>query len=250
MRAPAWIFLPCPLEPYLVAEQHFQTSRRDNPRAVRKRINRRSVLFQPYRIREGFLQDQSWAPRKWHGDPVLAILRSYVILLGLPRLALDKGGLPEAVAEMYSSLIGLYGTPYRDPTVLDTITLEPVASAVAATGMMGPPARRGTSDNDSVTTSGVTVDGGASRAGTPTIWPMLQPRGKCNKRLAEAESVSEIASEAPSDQTGRSNDTQQTRTVPKMRAAKRPRLGGNASASGASSWIQAIPERRGQLKDK
>lgn len=50
-------------------------------------------------------------PAKWHGNPVISILRSTAIAAGVTRLPVDNGGLPQTVAEMYLELVGLYGTP-------------------------------------------------------------------------------------------------------------------------------------------
>lgn len=255
LRTPAWVFLPCPLQPFLDAEWNYQAAHRLNPGAARNK-DWKGTVFQPYLIREGFINFPPGGigdARKWHGDPILAILRSYVVLQGLPRLPVEMGGVPQAVAEMYIALIALYSNASENTTILDTITLQPVASPIQATGITEAPPRDDISDSQSVAASRVTGRSASSKVTTTearAIWSLLMPRGKGKKRLAEVDNVSEIASEASSDQTGHSNDTEQTSRVPDVRRTKRPRIDDEESAGEASRWLARFPKKRSQGKGK
>ncbi|KAL0634541.1 hypothetical protein Q9L58_006560 [Maublancomyces gigas] len=241
INSEANVFLPCPLEPFLRAKQDFQAARRDNPRAKRTRFSR-GHLFQPYLIREGhinFAKGNIGDPRRWHGDPMIAILRSYALLHGLQRVSVDNGGAPPEVAAMYVTLIGLYGTAAPDPAILDTITLQPVVSPdekLSATRAGKRPAEtRDLSDVESVATSPTAAEGRG-------LWALFKLPLKRSRRLEEAGSVSEAASEAPSDQTGYSHDTQLTSAVvPSERVAKRARFSEDLSHDGVVRWDDATP---------
>lgn len=211
------------------------------------------MVFQPYLVREGsinFPPGGIGGPRAWHGDPVLAILRSYVLLQGLRRIAVEKGGVPQDVAEMYVALIGLYATAAALATPeLGAATLVGVGSSV---GAMGPPpsvSRPGKrraeteepSDGESVAVSTTTAQTNDTRGtgldGSP-LWGVFN-------RPSEAGS-----DDAASSRTGRSNDTQLTKSVPRVRPAKRARLTKQAGVSGVAKWVGGIAQTRRSGKGK
>lgn len=170
---------------------------------------------------------------------MIAILRSYALLQGLQRVSVDKGGTPPEVAAMYVTLIGLYGTAAPDPPILETITLQPVVSPeekLTATRAGKRPEETGDlSDVESVATSATAAEGRG-------LWALFKLPLKRSRRLEETGSVSEVGSEAPSDQTGYSHDTQLTSAVvPSERAVKRARFCEDLSDDGVVRWDDAIP---------
>lgn len=179
---------------------------------------------------------------------MIAILRSYALLQGLQRVSVDKGGAPPEVAAMYVTLIGLYGTAAPERPILDTITLKPVVSPeetpTAANTRKRPAETEDLSDVESVASSATGAEG-------RPLWGLFKFPLKRSRRLQEAGSVSEGASEAPSDQTGHSNDTQLTNAVvPSGRAVKRARFCEDLSDDDVLRWDDAISERWSPGMDK
>lgn len=228
-RTPEWVFLPDPLDQFLAAERAFQAARISDADAPRVAVSREDLLYRPYLIREGRVKrvwDVAADRYRWHGDPVIAILRSYAIAAGLQRLPVENGGVPQDVADMYLELVGLYGTaaPVQAP---DTITVEGTLGedtirVVPPVGMMVPPQPRvkkggkrpvvadDESDAGTMATSNWTSQGDESVfTEKPAANRLSGLRGV--KRPADSDVGSELASVAASDKTGHSNDTHLTR---------------------------------------
>lgn len=185
-------------------------------------------------------------PFEWGGEPVLAILRSNAIAAGLQRLPAAKGGVPQEVAEMYLELVGLYGTaaPVVDVSavpgtaVMDSITVQQpldddtirVVAPPTRAGTMGPPTTRGRGGRsvrvaEIVGDSVVASDRTAQSEDALNRWAFLNEWSSGRrKRPLEMDNVSQIESEAPSEQSARSNDTQFSMPLPRTRAAKRARM--------------------------
>lgn len=164
-------------------------------------------------------------PRKWLGDPIMAILRSYAIASGLERLSEEKGGLPKEVVDMYLELVGLYGTAapkiVKPPEVIpkpdkggvgDTITVNPhppkAAGEIYETIHVIPPI-------------GMTRNDEARK-----MMPPLKTPKRNNKRPLTDDgcpSESDMTSKT-SNETGRSNDSQLTQIGRQLRSSKRLQL--------------------------
>lgn len=261
-----WVFLPCPLDPFLTQERAFQATRLADPSATRSKISWNDIVFQPYIIRTGYL-NFDWStksPVKWHGDPVLAILRSNAIAAGLPRLPVEIGGVPQHVAEMYLELVSLYGTaiPVMDDEspstirVMDPNSIRVILPSNAAEmiklSAAGKRKREETPDDSS--------DGGSSVASTQTgrsndTQHTKQPFKKARKRplglmaskqrsrkmMAAMKAMSEMGSLASSDQPGHSSDITPQK-IQFTRGEKRAQEAEDAEQEIITRWQDAVVE--------
>lgn len=218
------------------------------------------MQYRPYLIRQG-QQKNVWdevTNREWHGDPVIAILRSYAIAAGLQRLPVEQGGVPQEVADTYLELVGLYGTAAPVQT-LGTITVEGTLGEDTIRvrhhqGVMGPPlvperrskrlaAMDDNSDSGSVASSNRTRQSDESALSEkPATTRSSGLTGV--KRPASSDNESEIGSADASERTGRSNDTQSTRAVGPRRTSKKPRLETDKPVSYVPGWAANVARTR------
>lgn len=134
-RVPIWAFLPVDLDGFVVQEKAFHQARAHSaslgvPLCRPNPWNGKSSLqYGRYQIQPDYLPDAKFLAqpiKRWHGNPVVAILRSAGVIAGIPRLdPLTKGGLPEDVAHKLQELLLLYGVP-PPPVKRLARTLEPV----------------------------------------------------------------------------------------------------------------------------
>lgn len=184
-------------------------------------------------------------------------------MAGLQRLPEAKGGVPQEVMEMYFELMSLYGTPAPVEEVvaeeigmvshtvdMDTITVQQpdtirVVAPSERTRVMAPPPRRGrgtrtheAGDSVNLANASQTEQNSASNR-----QPLLNE--DIRKRMKRpAETVSEFESDATSEQSGHSNDSQFTTPLPRTRAAKRTRMDDFRPVGDISGWVGIVAGRK------
>lgn len=210
-------------------------------------------LFKPYLIRKG-LVDINWGaqdPREWHGNPILAILRSRAIASGLERLPHADGGVPDHVAQMYLELVGLYGTP--DPAGAEgTITVaDPGSIRVIIPPEELKPITPAVDRKRRMSTEEVTDR--RSNSGSAVMSQMTGQSHRVFRNVRTKQTMIDniflkrrhhlLESVAATDETG---GTSLTITAPETRAAKRarleapelvPRLVAELSARSIADWV-------------